>query len=68
MIAKLKYVCARCESENVTRNADAVWSTAEQKWELSALYDDAHCNACGNATWLLGLPLEMPNTHPRGTT
>ena len=46
----VKYVCSYCGSDDVKRDAWAVWSTPEQKWELSAVFDYAFCEACGGET------------------
>ena len=40
-------VCATCGSENVKRDAWAVWSVPDQKWELeSEPFDHAYCDHC----------------------
>ena len=40
-------VCAACGSENVKRDAWAVWSVPDQKWELeSEPFDHAYCDDC----------------------
>ena len=48
--AKIKIVCGRCKSEDVTRDALASWSVAAQRWELSCEFDNADCAECGETT------------------
>ncbi len=45
-----KMICATCGSENVRRDADAVWNVEKQEWELCAVYDNATCEQCGGET------------------
>ena len=40
-------VCPNCGSDNVTRDACTSWDPEIQDWELSAVYDDMHCDDCG---------------------
>lgn len=39
-------VCKQCGSDNVMRDAYAMWSVEEQKWTLAATYDVTHCVDC----------------------
>ena len=40
------HVCPRCGSNQVYRDAIAVWSEAEQAWTLGTVLDSAHCDGC----------------------
>jgi hypothetical protein len=44
---KIKIVCSHCGSDDVRRDADAVWSNEAQEWELCAVYDQGTCEQCG---------------------
>jgi hypothetical protein len=44
---KIKIVCSHCGSDDVRRDADAVWSNEAQEWELCAVYDHGTCEQCG---------------------
>jgi hypothetical protein len=46
----IKLVCEKCGSEDVSRDASARWCETTQKWELSAVYDQAFCDACGECS------------------
>ena len=48
-----KMICAACGSEDVRRDADAVWNKKTQEWELCAVYDNATCEECGGETRIL---------------
>ena len=39
--------CRRCHSQNVMRDAWAVWNAATQEWELGPIFDHSACNDCG---------------------
>ena len=47
---KLKMLCAHCGSDDVRRDAWAVWSVEAQSWVLEVAYDDAQCGDCGGET------------------
>jgi hypothetical protein len=50
---RIKIVCSHCGSDDVRRDADAVWNVDTQEWELNALYDKgAVCEQCGGETSL----------------
>lgn len=49
---KVTYVCERCGSDNVVRDANAVWSVEDQRWELGGCMDAAYCEACDRETRL----------------
>ena len=38
--------CSFCGSADVTRDATVRWDIASQTWELSGIFDDAHCDGC----------------------
>ena len=54
----MKMVCAKCGSEDVRRDADAVWNVELQQWELCAVYDNATCEDCGGETRLVEVDIE----------
>jgi len=43
---KIKMICPYCGSDDVTRDALARWSVAEQTWEISSELDGMQCEAC----------------------
>lgn len=49
---KIKIVCAHCKSENVFRDAYAVWDVDTQAWVGGPVYDVAVCDDCGRETEL----------------
>jgi DNA-directed RNA polymerase subunit RPC12/RpoP len=66
------YICSTCGSDDVSRDAAAEWSVAEQKWELKTEYDNATCERCGDETRLIEVELSPPSrtviTHSITTT
>lgn len=42
----LNPVCGRCGSDALVRDACAVWSVPEQRWELAGTYDSTTCQDC----------------------
>lgn len=48
----MKIVCQTCGSENVMRDAWAVWDHENQCWELGSIFDHAHCDDCAGPTRL----------------
>lgn len=46
---KITKVCPNCDSTEVSRDADARWNNETQSWEVSALYDSFHCDACSES-------------------
>lgn len=44
--ARHAVVCADCESDNIRRNAWAVWNEVTQEWELDDLHDEFYCQDC----------------------
>lgn len=43
---KIRIVCSTCGSENVMRDAWAVWNPDTQDWELGNVFDAGHCDDC----------------------
>jgi hypothetical protein len=54
------YICSTCGSDDVSRDALAEWSVAEQKWELKTEFDNANCERCGCDTRLTEVELNPP--------
>ncbi len=44
--------CKQCGSEEVIRDASAVWSDSDQTWELAGVNDQGYCDNCGSETSL----------------
>lgn len=44
---RIKMVCGNCGSENILKDAYAIWSVESQEWELLAVYDNTRCEECG---------------------
>lgn len=42
------YICSKCGSTNVRRDADVAWNAQSQAWELAGVYDAAVCIDCGH--------------------
>ena len=51
------YVCEKCGSKTVSRDAWAEWNEKEQDWVLGAAYDYAFCHDCEEETNLDELEL-----------
>lgn len=45
-MAKIKYVCRYCGSDNVSKDAFADWDVDYQKWVLRDFYDAGYCHDC----------------------
>jgi len=43
----VKMVCSNCGSDDVTRDAVVRWSIQSQQWEVSNVFDNSDCEACG---------------------
>jgi len=39
--------CVLCGSDDVTHDAVVRWSIPDQRWEVSGVFDNADCGACG---------------------
>ena len=46
-------VCNRCGSDDVMRDAYAVWSIEDQEWVTHSTYDHAYCYNCDGDTSLI---------------
>jgi hypothetical protein len=49
----LEYVCGRCGSTAVARDAWVEWSVPDQAWLLSEIFDFAFCHHCHRETRLI---------------
>ena len=47
MARKVKIVCKRCGSDDVSCSASAKWDVPSQDWVLAGVHDGEHCNCCG---------------------
>ncbi|MGV6850428.1 MAG: DUF3768 domain-containing protein [Marinibacterium sp.] len=45
-------VCGACKATAVLRDAWAIWNRMTGSWELQAIFNEAHCEACGGNTML----------------
>jgi hypothetical protein len=46
MSKPIKIVCKKCRSDNVMRDAWAVWNTEAQEWMLGNVFDSGFCESC----------------------
>lgn len=53
----ITFICERCKSKLVTRDAWAEWDEEAQSWVLGAAYDYAFCHSCERETNLSVLSL-----------
>jgi hypothetical protein len=44
---KIDIVCSTCGSNDIRRNADCIWNTVKQAWEVVSLFDSFTCESCG---------------------
>ena len=54
---RVTFVCEKCGSHLVTRDAWAEWDEEEQEWVLGAAYDYTFCHNCEVETNLLEVEL-----------
>lgn len=54
---RVAFVCGQCGSNDVTRDALAKWSVAEQDWVLRGVLDEATCETCERETSLIEVEL-----------
>jgi predicted RNA-binding Zn-ribbon protein involved in translation (DUF1610 family) len=47
-MSKVKYVCACCGNDDITRDATARWDIDKQDWDLSSYEDATWCGECGD--------------------
>lgn len=46
---KIEFYCPQCGGTDLTSDAACVWNVLTQRWEKhSDVYDDTHCNECGD--------------------
>jgi hypothetical protein len=45
-IKRVRYVCARCGSSNVTSDTVAQWNARKQEWVVIGHYDSSECLDC----------------------
>lgn len=50
---KIKYVCKKCKSENIVKDAWAEWDTQNQYWTLRNVFDAVWCDNCEGETSLI---------------
>ena len=46
---RIAVLCATCGSDDVSRDAWADWSVAEQRWVVRTVFDHSYCHACDGA-------------------
>ena len=63
-MARVKFVCSRCKSDDVQRDAWARWNEAAQEWQASGIYDHGFCNACDGESHLDEVTLEAQEVKP----
>lgn len=54
---RVKYVCERCASGDVTSDAISQWDAAGQTWIVVGHYDSGECLDCAEETNLVEVPL-----------
>lgn len=50
---RVTYVCIRCGSRKVARDAWAEWDEDVQEWVLGSSHDYAYCHRCASETRLV---------------
>lgn len=40
-------VCPKCGSDNVVADATARWSSKQQQWKVSSVFEKGGCDECG---------------------
>ena len=48
----IRIVCRECGSDDVRRDANAIWCVDAQEWELCGVFDQGTCEACGGEALL----------------
>ncbi len=43
---RITYVCPKCGSDNISRDATAYWDDGDQTWDIGGLHDTFGCNDC----------------------
>lgn len=54
---RLIMVCVECGSNQVIRDAWAVWDRERQQWKLGGLHESEFCSCCDQPTETEELPL-----------
>jgi hypothetical protein len=57
-MAKYKYVCSVCGSENALRDAWAAWDVESQTWELVSTFQAGFCEDCDGSASLDAIEIE----------
>jgi hypothetical protein len=57
MADPINIVCEHCGSDDIIRDANARWDTLNQCWDLAGVMDNATCEACGEETDMIEVPL-----------
>lgn len=60
-MARIRIICSTCGSDDVRRDAYAAWSVEKQEWELSSVFDQGICEACGGEARLEEEEIEEGN-------
>ena len=55
---RIRIVCASCGSDEVMRDAWAVWDDVKQDWVLGAVFDAGFCEKCEGEATLNEVPAE----------
>jgi hypothetical protein len=55
---RLRMVCDRCGSTQVTRDAWAEWREEAQEWALGMVFNHAFCHACEKKVRIVERPIE----------
>ena len=40
------FKCPSCGSTDVSKDAAVRWDAETQQWDVTAIYDNAHCDGC----------------------
>lgn len=52
------YLCDKCDSDLVTRDAWAEWNAEQQDWVLGAAFDYTFCHKCEAETQMVEVELK----------
>lgn len=47
------FICERCGSDDVVKDAYAVWDEKRQEWSLTSVFDAVTCLECGRETTIV---------------
>jgi ribosomal protein L37AE/L43A len=53
----IRLTCKHCASEEITRDASAIWDVHSHSWVLSAVQDQMACEDCGQENMILEAPV-----------